>query len=116
TFGSGGFGRFERLITTPAFHPGATPETASSATATTASMFPELDRIFGAHHLPDKWPERSAIDAPSPTLSGQFIHALAPFRPPLPATDARIMQVDAMPRWRRASLSKAREPGQDHPN
>jgi sterol desaturase/sphingolipid hydroxylase (fatty acid hydroxylase superfamily) len=58
-----------------------------------ASMLPWLDRIFGSHYLPKKWPERYGIPEPMPeALVGQLTQ---PLRQPSPEAEVGGRAVSA---------------------
>jgi sterol desaturase/sphingolipid hydroxylase (fatty acid hydroxylase superfamily) len=76
----------EWLIATPVFHHWHHSRV-DHINRNYASMLPVLDRLFGTHYLPDRWPAEYGIDTPHPaTLRGQL---LEPLRPPEPGSPAR---------------------------
>jgi hypothetical protein len=72
-------------------------------------MFPWLDRIFGAHYLPDAWPERYGIDeAIQNSFSGQSIQPLAPQPSPGQGRKGRwiLIRIKAAPETQRPRSPK----------
>lgn len=69
----------ERFVSLPAFHHWhhANGEPAA-LNKNFAGLFPWLDRIFGTHYLPDRFPEKYGVDEPVPKgFVGQMLY---PFR------------------------------------
>lgn len=68
----------EWLVATPVFHHWHHSRV-EHINRNYAAMLPLLDRVFGTHYLPDRWPAEYGIEAAHPaTLGGQLI---APLRP-----------------------------------
>ena len=62
-------GRFEWVMTTPAFHHWHHTNDGKRRDCNYASMFPWLDRIFGTHHLPTRGPSATESMSRCPTRS-----------------------------------------------
>ena len=58
-------GPLEWLVSTPAFHHWHHTND-EHRDHNYAALFPWVDRMFGTHHLPDRWPEAYGVDAPQP--------------------------------------------------
>lgn len=72
-------GPLEWILTTPGFHHWH-HSLGERRNCNYAAIFPWLDRIFGSHYLPERWPAAYGIDEPtSASLVGQL---LQPFEPP----------------------------------
>jgi len=69
-------GALEWLIATPAFHHWH-HTLGEPRDRNYASMLPWMDRIFGTHYLPRRWPSAYGIDAKLPeSLGGQLMYPL----------------------------------------
>jgi len=72
-------GPLEQLVSTPAFHHWHHSR-ADHVNRNYASTLPILDRLFGTHYLPARWPADYGLERPMPkTLLGQW---LSPWRTP----------------------------------
>lgn len=68
------FGFLEWLISSPAFHHWHHTKF-EHINRNYAANFPWIDRLFGTHYLPDKFPDDYGIDEPMPEdLMGQLMH------------------------------------------
>ena len=73
-------GAFEWFLSTPGFHHWHHVY-GGERDCNYASILPFIDRVFGTHYLPNKWPPRYGMPEPmEPTLVGQLVH---PFYSPL---------------------------------
>ena len=75
-------GPLERLVTTPAFHHWHHTRH-DHVDRNYAATLPILDRLFGTHYLPARWPSDYGTDTPhASTLAGQLMGPLTPGRRP----------------------------------
>jgi sterol desaturase/sphingolipid hydroxylase (fatty acid hydroxylase superfamily) len=73
-------GPIEWLVSTPAFHHWHHTNDAHRD-HNYAALFPVVDRLFGTHHLPNRWPDRYGVDAPPrPAFLDQLLDPLGPAR------------------------------------
>jgi sterol desaturase/sphingolipid hydroxylase (fatty acid hydroxylase superfamily) len=76
-------GPLEWLVSTPAFHHWHHTNDAMRD-RNYAALFPVVDRLFGTHHLPDRWPPEYGIDQPLPrSMAEQILRPLGFGRGPV---------------------------------
>lgn len=69
-------GPLEHLVSTPAFHHWHHTND-EHRDHNYAALFPVVDRLFGTHYLPDRWPAEYGVDAPQPdTMAEQLLRPL----------------------------------------
>jgi len=68
------------LLVTPEFHHWHHAAEPEAVDRNFAVHVPWLDRLFGTHHLPDRWPRRYGIEG-GPVPDGWLAQVLGPFRP-----------------------------------
>ncbi len=72
-------GPLEALVSTPAFHHWHHTRERAHIDRNYAALFPVIDRLFGTHYLPRRWPASYGI--PEPVPKGLARQLSAPFRP-----------------------------------
>jgi sterol desaturase/sphingolipid hydroxylase (fatty acid hydroxylase superfamily) len=81
-------GPLEWLVSTPAFHHWHHTND-ENRDHNYAALLPFVDRLFGTHHLPNRWPPSYGVDEPPPPgFVDQLLHPLASPPPRRAAADA----------------------------
>jgi sterol desaturase/sphingolipid hydroxylase (fatty acid hydroxylase superfamily) len=81
-------GPLEWLVSTPAFHHWHHTND-EHRDHNYAALFPWVDRLFGTHHLPDRWPAAYGVDAQQPaTMAEQLLRPVGLGARASPKTDA----------------------------